>query len=42
MLELAICDDDIETLEYIRDLVNANLNSRPELDGSRALFSVRL
>lgn len=38
MLELAICDDDIETLEYIRDLVNTYLNNRPELDGSVRCF----
>ena len=38
MLELAICDDDIEALEHNRDLVNRYLNCRPELDCSLRCF----
>lgn len=38
MLELAICDDDIEILEHTKHLVNAYLRGRPELDGSVRCF----
>ena len=38
MLELAICDDDIDCLECTSQLVRDYLNERPELDGSVRCF----